>query len=442
MANMNLTGKRLLITAGRPREDIDGIRHYANHKRAEGHGYAVAEMLAACGADVTVVAPESTLIDPRNCRVVQHSGHGQSIKSGHDVMQATAEQVIGGPYDAVLCLASISSIKSAQQFKHKLKIKSLAGDLVSMAIAGNIDIENITQALGIPALGYTSWQETFRTPDLPLWLSNIAQNIENHQNAVQFTAILDSKREEFLSVAPPTLRNKKIIITSGPTEETVTATGDVITNFSSGRQGHELALAFANCGAEVVYVVGPTGFAAPTHGSIQSIKVRSAKTMLAACKGNLPADVFVGVAAVADFGCIKPSPLRLTENKGYTLALDQNPDILETMGQHQWLRPALVVGFAAETDPHNILAYAKGKLFKKGADLICANLIEKPSAQGTKDNQVFFVTRDAEPRRSKAMSKRDIAFGIAEEIINLLSEEAQTRTEPFSSVSRLKVLSL
>ncbi|MDX2028533.1 MAG: phosphopantothenoylcysteine decarboxylase [Alphaproteobacteria bacterium] len=414
----DLLGKKILITAGRAHEDIDGVRHYANHKRPEGHGYAVAEALAARGADVTLVSAKNHFMPPSGCRVIRKTNEGKDLCCGQDIMAAAENTLAQGSFDAVLCLASIPSIRPEQKAANKLKVKHNLGDPVTMAVIGNMDIQVRARAWNLSVLGYDTHQEKFSSPDLPDWLVDLTPTILEKQNAAFPPR---PHRDDDIGPSSATLFGKTILMTSGPTEEMITASGDVITNFSSGRQGYDLARAFANEGASVTYVVGPTYFPAPAHDNIKTVHVHSARSMLAACEAHVPADIFVGVAAVADFGCKNPPDLRLPEGQRYDLVLDQNPDILSTMGHHAQ-RPGFVVGFAAETDPANIMAYAQGKLEKKGADMICANLVGPAiAARGATNNQVIILSRDAEPFPLANMSKTGTAQAIVEQIKQRLS---------------------
>ncbi len=416
MSAQNLAGKKIVLTAGRPREDIDGVRHYANHARPEGQGYAVAAKLAAQGADVTIIAPPSRLITPPKCRLVTLRDDKSEIASGDDLMTALAAYVAKNPCDAVLCLASVSSISPAARAQNKLKMKAVAGESVSLPIIGNIDVEKRALAWGLPVLGYNGWQNIFSSPTLPEWFLAATQNILDHKDPYYAPPSLDAGKDRFSSGALQGLSGKKVLITGGPTEELVTVVGDVITNFSSGKQAHELARAFAASGAKVIYVLGPTSLSPPLHNNIQILRVSSAKAMLDACVANLPVDVFVGVAAVADFGCSQPFQIRLAENQKYELVLDQNPDILETMGRHPQERPDVVVGFAAETDAGMIVEYAKEKLVKKNADLICANVVGTAQKHGQDNNQILFVERGSDVRALAVMSKTEAAQEIVREV--------------------------
>jgi phosphopantothenoylcysteine synthetase/decarboxylase len=416
--NEPLWGKRIVVTAGRAREDIDGVRHYANHARPEGHGFAVARYLALHeGAEVIVVSAETALPPPAGCRVIQTNARGTPLVAGRDVMQR-ARQVIAESFaDAAVCLASIASIVPAVRSAHKLKVKNVPGAPVTMPVVGNIDVISLAASWGVPVCGLST-RHTFFS------LSSIeTTSVDVLMRAVRLAPTGDEasvRLESSLTAdAPQTLAGRRVIMTSGPTEEKVTAVGDVITNFSSGRQGHALATALAERGAQVVYVVGPARFAPPTHPNVTAVPVTSARSMLAACEAHLPADIFVGVAAVADFGCRQPPDLALTPRQKRDLILDQNPDILYAMGHHAQ-RPALVVGFAAETDPDRLLDYAAGKLTKKNADLICANLVGRRLAHNQTENRIVLVAPGVAPSPLPVLPKTGAAAVLADEMARRL----------------------
>jgi phosphopantothenoylcysteine synthetase/decarboxylase len=430
----DLKGKKIVVTAGSTREDIDGVRHYANHLRFESHGYAVAEKLAALGAEVTVIAAKNNLAAPLGCRVEKHHD-GEEIRSGRDVMDATEAFVKANACDAVLCLASISALRPAEVAANKLKVKNVPGADVTMPVVGNIDIQKRVGAWSIPCLGYTTRQELFSTSNAAGWFSSLGELVAD-QGATSWPTTI-AVDDDLPEPKASSLKGRKVIITSGPTEEQLTTTGDVITNFSSGQQGSQIARVCAAAGASVAYIVGRTSYPVHNESSIVTHRVTSAKTMLAAAEAALPADVFIGVAAVADFGCKEQYDLHLAEGEAQDLMLGQNPDILHTMGHHATKRPALVIGFAAETDPNNILAYANGKLEKKRADMICANLVGRSLAHAESENQIIFVTPHAEPHTLAVMSKSAVAVAIVEEIASYLPPVASHDAKNSSAPSTL-----
>lgn len=190
----------------------------------------------------------------------------------------------------------------------------------------------------------------------------------------------------------PDLKGIHAIVTSGPTREHIDPVR-YISNESSGKQGHAIAEAFARAGARVTLITGPVAIPDPVHGNITVVRVISARDMLAAAESALPADIAVCAAAVADF---RPSDIvdhKIKKRAGdntMTITLVENPDILKTLGHHATQRPAIVAGFAAETE--NVIAYAQGKLEKKRADVIFANSVAGGAVFGQDDTHLTMVT--------------------------------------------------
>lgn len=168
------------------------------------------------------------------------------------------------------------------------------------------------------------------------------------------------------------LRGRRVLISAGPTFEDLDPVR-FLGNRSSGKMGFAIAEAAARQGADVVLVAGPVSL--PTPAGVIRIDVRSAAQMHAAVLGALPAEVYIGAAAVADFTPRNVAPGKIKKQAGMdTLVLElvRTPDILAEVATHA-LRPRLVVGFAAETD--HVEQYARGKLEKKRLDLIAANRV-------------------------------------------------------------------
>lgn len=192
--------------------------------------------------------------------------------------------------------------------------------------------------------------------------------------------------------APKLLSGKRVLITSGPTHEPIDPVR-YIANRSSGKQGHAIAAAAAAAGASVTLVSGPVAIADPE--GVTTIHVESARDMLAAVEGALPADIAIFAAAVADWRVAEEAPGKLKKQAGASapaLRLVENPDILATIAAREIDRPALVVGFAAETD--HVIDYARAKLAKKGCDLIVANDVGGTGVMGGDANTVHLVTSD------------------------------------------------
>ena len=167
------------------------------------------------------------------------------------------------------------------------------------------------------------------------------------------------------------LKGRKVVMTAGPTFEPLDPVRG-LTNRSSGRQGYAIAEKLSREGAEVVLVSGPVALATPP--GVRRIDVESAQDMFDAVHAQLPADVFVGVAAVADW---RPKEAakekqKKTAEPEMTVTFIKNPDILEAVSKHLELRPRVVIGFAAETG--SLEDYAKAKLASKGCDAIVDRL--------------------------------------------------------------------
>jgi phosphopantothenoylcysteine decarboxylase/phosphopantothenate--cysteine ligase len=207
------------------------------------------------------------------------------------------------------------------------------------------------------------------------------------------------------------LKGKRAIVTAGPTIEALDPVR-FLSNRSSGKQGYAIAVALAQLGAEVTLVSGPTSLSAPP--GVKRVDVESARDMLAACEDALPADVAIMVAAVADWRPSKAAKKKIKKGEAAeAIALTENPDIAATLSKLAKKRPALVIGFAAETD--NLEGNARAKIAKKGCDWIVANDVSG-DVMGGDDNQVMLITRDSAqswPLMSKELGARKLAAEIA-----------------------------
>ncbi len=166
------------------------------------------------------------------------------------------------------------------------------------------------------------------------------------------------------------LNGRKVVITAGPTFEPLDPVRG-LTNRSSGRQGYAIAERLAREGADVVLVSGPVSLDTPS--GVRRVNVETALAMFDAVHAELPADVFIGVAAVADWRPREAAreKQKKTAEPEMTVTFVKNPDILEAVSKHLDLRPRVVIGFAAETG--SLEDYARAKLASKGCDAIIAN---------------------------------------------------------------------
>ena len=204
------------------------------------------------------------------------------------------------------------------------------------------------------------------------------------------------------------LTGRHVLINAGPTREAIDPVR-YISNHSSGKMGFALAEAAAEAGARVTLVAGPVS--QPTPARVERVDVISAVEMLAACESALPADVFIASAAVADYRPASCAPGKLKKDPGsddgMTLHMVRNPDILATLANHAQ-RPALCVGFAAETD--DVLGYASDKLTRKNLDLIIANDVSQPGIGFNADeNAVTLIDRSLAPQPLAQASKQKLA---------------------------------
>lgn len=216
--------------------------------------------------------------------------------------------------------------------------------------------------------------------------------------------------EAFFDATPKPLKGRKIVLTAGPTWEAIDPVR-YIANRSSGKQGYALAGALAHLGADVVLVSGPT--ALPTPPGVARVDIESARDMLKACEGALPADALICVAAVADWRSDDAAHVKIKKNGGEppALRLAENPDILATLSKSD-KRPPLVIGFAAETN--DVVAYAQAKRARKGCDWIVANDVSG-DVMGGDNNSVHIIT-DTGVEDWPHMSKADVGARLAQRI--------------------------
>jgi len=211
------------------------------------------------------------------------------------------------------------------------------------------------------------------------------------------------------TMGPKGLVKKKILITAGPTYEPIdTVRG--ITNQSSGKMGYAVAQAAAEAGAEVTLVSGTTALPAPA--GVERVEVVTAAEMRdAVMKRAKQADVFIAVAAVADYRPTDPKPHKIKRGNGHlSLELAPNPDILAEVAALP--KGPFCVGFAAETE--DLMANAQSKRKKKGIPLLAANLAHQTFG---KDSNALTLFDDGGvhelPRASKIVLARQLVEHIA-----------------------------
>ena len=204
------------------------------------------------------------------------------------------------------------------------------------------------------------------------------------------------------------LKGLRVLITAGPTHEPIDPVR-YIANRSSGKQGYAIAAAAAAAGADVVLVSGPVNL--PDPQGVKTIRVESARNMLAEVENALPTDIAIFAAAVADWRVANAGEQKIKKTKDGMppLELVENPDILATIAKRNANRPSLVIGFAAETE--HVAENAAAKLVRKGCDWIVANDVSPATGiMGGDSNAVQIFMKDVEaPEIWPAMSKDDVA---------------------------------
>lgn len=212
------------------------------------------------------------------------------------------------------------------------------------------------------------------------------------------------------------LGGKHVLVTAGPTHEPIDPVR-YIANRSSGKQGFAIAEAAAKAGAQVTLVTGPVALATPA--GVTRVDVETAREMLAAVEQALPADIAFMVAAVADWRADAVDQKIKKDGSGAVppLHLSENPDILASVAKSA-NRPALLVGFAAETQ--NVVDHAKAKLAKKGCDWIVANDVSG-DVMGGAANSVHIVTQ-AGVESWERMPKADVAVKLVAKAADMLGK--------------------
>ena len=212
------------------------------------------------------------------------------------------------------------------------------------------------------------------------------------------------------------LKGRRVLVTSGPTREPIDPVR-YLTNHSSGKQGHAVARAAAEAGAEVVLISGPVDIADPK--GVKTVHVQTAVEMLKAAEQALPVDVAIFAAAVADWRVAEQAKEKLKKTNGKaSIDLVQNPDVLATIAQHK-KRPKLVIGFAAETE--KLIENARAKLKSKGCDWIVANDVSPETGVfGGAKNTVHLVTASGVEDWPQ-QSKQAVADGLVRRIADALN---------------------
>lgn len=217
---------------------------------------------------------------------------------------------------------------------------------------------------------------------------------------------------ERMLVLPQPLAGRMALVTAGPTREPFDPVR-YLSNHSSGKQGYAIAEALVRAGAETTLVSGPVSLAPPAGARL--VKIETARDMLEACEAALPVDIAVFAAAVADWrpDTVSERKIKKRSDPSSDFKLSRNPDILGTLAKGK-NRPALVIGFAAETN--DIVENAAAKRRDKGCDWIVANDVGR-GVMGSDQNQVHLITASGVedwPQMDKCEVARRLVARIAE----------------------------
>ena len=392
---MSLQGKRILLIIG------GGIAAYKTLelvRRLRDGGAEVRAILTEAGAQfVTPLSVASLTSD----KVYQNLFDlTQESEMGHIVLSRAADLVVVAPATADLIAKLVAG---------------LAPDLASTAL-----LATDKPVLIAPAMNVRMWEHAATARNVSALKADGIHFIGPNDGEMacgEFGPGRMSEPEQILAaietllIPDKRLAGFKALVTAGPTHEPIDPVR-YIANRSSGKQGYAIASALADAGAETVLVSGPVELAVPPRAKL--IRVETARQMWAACESQLPADIAVCSAAVADWRPSLAANSKMKKRDGAkSIALTENPDILAGIASHA-SRPSLVVGFAAETD--DLIANATAKRAAKGCDWIVANDVSR-GVMGGENNRVHLITAsssEAWPEMSKTEVARRLIGKIAD----------------------------
>ncbi|NTV94365.1 MAG: bifunctional phosphopantothenoylcysteine decarboxylase/phosphopantothenate--cysteine ligase CoaBC [Thiobacillus sp.] len=310
--------------------------------------------------------------------------------AGHFVGAATFQAITGQPVYADLWDARVANGMAHIDLSRDadlILVAPASADFLAKLAHGRADdllstlcLARDCPLLAAPAMNRQMWENPATRRNVDLLMDDNVELIgpahgeqacgeTGYGRMLEPEAILDAV-DAYLQ--PKTLRGLNVLITAGPTYEAIDAVRG-ITNRSSGKMGYAVAKAAAEAGAKVTLVTGPTGLATPEVA--ETVAVTSAQEMLEAVEARIDeTDIFIGVAAVADYYVLNPSENKIKKDAHIlTLELAPNPDILANVSSLD--KPPFCVGFAAESE--NLEEYAELKRKRKHLPLIVANDAKK-----------------------------------------------------------------
>jgi phosphopantothenoylcysteine decarboxylase/phosphopantothenate--cysteine ligase len=389
--SMALTGKRILLGM------TGGIAAY---KAAE-----LTRLLVKAGADVRVAMTESATRFVGTATMQALSG--QAVWT--DLWDARVADGMGHielSRDRDLILVAPASADFMAKLAH-----GLADDLLS-----TLCIARRCPLIVAPAMNVEMWQnaatarnaETLRADGVQIVGPASGGQACGEMGMGRMTEPADILADVQFFFQPKRLEGRRVVVTAGPTEEPVDPVR-VLTNTSSGKMGYAVARAAREAGADVTLISGPVSLATPA--GVARVDVRTAQEMFEAVKKDVKgADVFIAVAAVADYRVKNPSQHKIKKGNGAPrLELEENPDILAWVASLP--KPPFCVGFAAESE--NLAANARTKLAKKKLPLIAANLA--PETMGRDDNAITLYDAKGEHSLGRG-PKLDLARRLIDQV--------------------------
>ncbi len=392
-----LTGKRVLLIIG------GGIAAYKSLmliRLLRGAGVAVTPVLTKAGAEFVTPLSVAALAGQK-----VHSALfdlTDEAEMGHIELSRSADLIVVAPATADLMAKAAGG---------------RADDLASTLL-----LATDTPVLMAPAMNVRMWLHPATQRNLAQLTADGVQRIgpdEGEMACGEFGPGRMAEPEAIFAairaaLAGGPMAGRHVIITSGPTQEPIDPVR-YIANRSSGAQGTAIAAALRDLGARVTFVTGPATVPAPE--GVDVVRVETAVQMAAAVAAALPADAAVMAAAVADWRVVNAGAQKLKKDgtgRAPALEFAENPDILAMISKGAG-RPALVVGFAAETE--NVEAHARAKRLRKGCDWIVANDVSASTGiMGGVENAVVLISAEGSevwPRMSKVAVAERLAARIA-----------------------------
>jgi phosphopantothenoylcysteine decarboxylase/phosphopantothenate--cysteine ligase len=397
-----LAAKRVLLIIG---GGIAAYKSLALIRLLRGAGAAVTPVLTKAGAEFVTPLSVSALAGEKVYTALFDLT--DEAEMGHIQLSRVADLVVVAPATADL-MAKMAGGR--------------ADDLASTLL-----LATDTPVLVAPAMNVRMWDHAATRRNVAQLQADGVRFVgpnEGEMACGEFGAGRMAEPDEIMAaiaalLADGPLKGRRVLVTSGPTHEPIDPVR-YIANRSSGAQGTAIAAALRDLGAEVVFVTGPASV--PPPAGVQVVRVETAADMLAAVLAALPVDAAVMAAAVADWRVANASGQKMKKDgtgKAPALEFAENADILATISKGA-ARPALVVGFAAETQ--DVVAHATAKRARKGCDWIVANDVSPETGiMGGTENAVTVITESGAevwPRMGKDEVARKLALRIGEALKN------------------------